>query len=77
MFRRELLLYQRDEIFGISTIEWTTTIPWMRTTLLHDRAIRLSKAQVRVYSDSVFCLGKTHEHPHSMEAWRGNIEWFM
>ena len=30
----------------------------MRTTLLHDRAIKLSKAKVHVYSDSVLCLGK-------------------
>ena len=31
------------------------------TTLLHDRAIKLSKAKVHVYSHSVFFLGKIHQ----------------
>ena len=34
--------------------------------MLHNRAIKLSKAKVHVYSDSVLCLGKMHEHPISM-----------
>ena len=37
----------------------------MRTTLLHDRAIKLSKANVHVYSDSVLCFGKIHENSTS------------
>ena len=49
---QKLILDQKDEIFVICTIEWNT-IPWMRTTLLHDRAVMLSKAKVHVYSDSV------------------------
>ena len=48
----------------------------MRTTLLHDRAVKLSKAKVRVSSDSVLGLGKIHEHPQSIEAWKQKIEWF-
>ena len=51
------ILNHKSEIYGISTIEWNTT-PWMRSTLLHDRAIKLSKAKVHVYSDSVLCLVK-------------------
>ena len=70
------ILNQKDETFEISTIEWNFT-PWMRTTLLHDGAIKLSKAEVHVYSDSVLCLGKNHEHPHSIEHKPRNIEWFM
>ena len=46
---------ERSDI-GISTIEWNT-IPWMRVTLLHDRAVKLSKGKVHVYSDSVLCPG--------------------
>ena len=30
--------------------------------LLHDTAIKLSKAKVHVHPDSVLCLGKMHEH---------------
>ena len=48
----------------------------MRTTLLHDRAVKLSKAKVHVFSDSVLCLGKIHEHPRSIEAWKEKIESF-
>ena len=44
-----------------TTTEWNTT-PWMRSILLHDSAIKLSKTKVHVYSDSVLCLGKFHEH---------------
>ena len=37
----ELILNQSEEIFGISTCDWNT-IPWIRTTLRHDRAVKLS-----------------------------------
>ena len=72
---QELILNQTDEMFGISTIE--RTIPWMRTTLPHDRAIKLSKAKLHVYSDSVLCLGKIHERPWSMKHQKDKIGWFM
>ena len=42
----------------------------MRKTLPQDRAVKLSKAKVHVYSDSVLCHGKIHEHPRSIEAWK-------
>ena len=45
---------------------------WMRTTLLHDQAVKLSKAKVHVYSDSVLCLGRIHEYPQAIEAWTQN-----
>ena len=49
----------------------------MRTTLLHDRAAKLSKAKAHVYSDSALCLGKTDEPHHSMKKWKGQIGWFI
>ena len=49
----------------------------MRTTLLHDRAVKLSKAEAHVYSDTVMCLGRIHEHLQSIHHWRGKIEWFV
>ena len=48
--------------WDIFTIDWDT-IPWMRTTLLNDRAVKLSTAKVCVFPDSVLCLGKIQEYP--------------
>ena len=42
----------------------------MRTTLLHDFAVKMLKAMIRIYSDSILCLGKCHEYPQPTEAWR-------
>ena len=41
---QKLNLNQSEEIFGISVIDWKT-IPCLRTTLLHDRAVELSKSK--------------------------------
>ena len=48
---QKLILDHKDEIFGISTIE-LNTVPCIRTTLLFDKAMNLSKAKVHVYSNS-------------------------
>ena len=37
--RRNLIRDQEDEIFGVSTIDWDQS-PWMRSTLLHEHAIK-------------------------------------
>ena len=69
---QSLILNHQSEFYVISTIEWNTT-PWMRSNLLlRDRAIKLSKAKVHVYSDPVLCLGKIHEHPVFTEVERTN-----
>ena len=46
----------------------------MRTT----SSIRQSSQAVEahVYSDSALCLGKIHENPESIEAWKQKMEWF-
>ena len=75
-FEKELILNKKDGIFAISTVEWNT-IPWMRTTLLLDGAVKLSKAKVLVYSDSGVCLGKFRAYRQSIETWEQKIEWFM
>ena len=36
----------------------------------------LSHAKVYVFSDSVLCLGKTHENPRSNTAWEDRLTWF-
>ena len=61
---QQLILNHGSEICGISTIGWHHTL-WRRSTLQHDRAIKLSQAMVHVYSDSVLCLGKRHAYPCS------------
>ena len=37
--------------------------------------INLQRAKVCVFSDSVLCLGRIHQHPESNEAWKRRIEW--
>ena len=46
-----------------------------RTTLLIDRAVRLTTAKAYVFSDSVLCIGRISENPVS--AWKEKIDWFM
>ena len=56
---QKLILNQNHEIFNASTIEWQVT-PWMRSTLLHDKALKLAKG------NSVLCLGRMHGHPQDV-----------
>ena len=46
------ILSQSEEICGTSTMDWNT-IPLMRASLLHDRAVKLPNAKVHVFPDSV------------------------
>ena len=54
---QRLILEHAFEIPNVSTIVWKFTL-WMRSTLLHDKVTKLTKAKVHVYSNSVLCLGK-------------------
>ena len=49
------------------------TTPWTRSTLLHDRAVKLSKARINVHSDSVLSLGKIHQRSTSIQKWKDQI----
>ena len=40
-----------------------------------ETVINLQRTKVYVFSDSVLCLGKIHQHPESNEAWKKRIEW--
>ena len=64
------------KIGGIKTIEWHLS-PWRKSTLLHDRVIKPSKAKVHVYSDFVLCLRKMHPHPAAMEKLKEELEYFL
>ena len=68
------LVKDQNEIQGISMINWQEN-SWNRTTLLTDRAVRLSTAKAYVFSDSALCMGRISENP--VKAWKEKIDWFM
>ena len=41
-----------------------------------EQIINLQRTKVYVFSDSVLCLGKTHENPQSNTAWEQRLGWF-
>ena len=50
---------------------------WKYLSLIGDETINLQRTKVYVFSDSVLCLGKVHQHPESNEAWKKRIEWII
>ena len=76
-FRRNRSRIRRMIAFGISTIEWNT-IPWMRTILLHDRAVNLSKARCSTFAPiRYFVKVKWMNIIFNQKKFRSNnIEWF-
>ena len=47
---------------------------WKQLSLIGDeRIINLQRAKVYVFSDSLLCLGKIHQHPESNEAWMNRV----
>ena len=42
-----------------------------------ETVVNLQRTKVHVFSDSVLCLGKVHQHPESNEAWKKRIEWII
>ena len=63
-----LILEQSDEVLNVHTIE-STSHSWTRSTLAHDQVIQWTTAKVRVYSDSVLCLGKMSFHNEAVTRW--------
>ena len=59
---------EQDEIFQMDTIPWEKH-SWKYLSLIGDETIiNLQRAKVYVFSDSVLCLGRVHQHPKSNEA---------
>ena len=49
---------------------------WKQLSLIGDEtAINLQRTKVFVFSDSVLCLGRIHQHLESNEVWKKRIEW--
>ena len=72
----KLITEQSDEINGMSTVNWELS-SWKYLSLIGDeQVISLSHANVHVFSDSLFCLGKMNENPQSHMAWEDRLTWF-
>ena len=71
------LVSEQDEINNLDKIHWRRN-SWKQLSLIGDEpVINLQRTKVYVFSDSVLCLGKIHQHPESNEAWKTRIEWII
>ena len=71
----EKLVSEQKEINYLDKISWKNH-SWKQLSLIGDETvINLQRTKVYVFSDSVLCLGKVHQHPESNEAWKKRIEW--
>ena len=69
------LVSEQDEISGWETIGWENH-SWKYLSLIGDeRVINLQRTKVYVFSHSVLCLGKIHQHPNANESWKNRKEW--
>ena len=67
------LVNNQDEINGLDKIQWEK-YSWTRLSLIGDETvINLQITKVYVFSDSVLCLGRVHQHPESNEAWKKRV----
>ena len=71
------LVGEQDEIFNVDKIHWEKH-SWKHLSLIGDETvINLQRAKVYVFSDSVLCLGRVHQHRMSNEAWKERIGWII
>ena len=71
------LVSEQDEINNLDNIQWGKN-SWKQLSLIGDETvINLQRTKVYVFSDSVLCLGKIHQHPESNEAWKERIGWIV
>ena len=71
------LVSEQDEINNFDNIHWGKN-SWKQLSLIGDETvINLQRTKVYVFSDSVLCLGKVHQHRESNKAWKKRIEWII
>ena len=71
------LVGEQEEINNVDKIHWEKH-SWKQLSLIGDETvISPQRAKVYVFSDSVLCLGRVHQHPESNEAWKKRIEWII
>ena len=64
------------EILNVKTID-SRSLCWARSTQAHDQVVRWSKVKVRVYSDSVLCLGKMFSGVEAKARWSSQVKKFQ
>ena len=68
------LVGEQEKIKNLDNIQWRKN-SWRQLSLIGDETvINLQRTKAYVFSDSVLCLGKIHQHPESNEAWKKRIE---
>ena len=68
------LVGEQDEINNLDNIQWREN-SWRQLSLIGDETVvNLQRTKVYVFSDSVLCFGRIHQHPESNEAWKKRIE---
>ena len=73
----EKLVSEQEEINNLDKTLWKNH-SWKQLSLIGDETvINLQRTKVYVFSDSLLCLGKIHQHPESNEAWKKRIEWII
>ena len=71
------LVGEQEEINNVDKIHWERH-SWKHLSLIGDETvINLQRAKVYVFSDSVLCLGRVHQHPDSNKAWKERIGWII
>ena len=71
------LVGEQDEINNLDNIHWRKN-SWRQLSLIGDETvINLQRTTVYVFSDSVLCLRRIHQHPESNEAWKKRIGWII
>ena len=71
------LVGEQEEINNVDKIHWEKP-SWKHLSLIGDETvINLQRAKVYVFSDSVLCLGRVHQHPQSNKAWKERIGWII
>ena len=67
------LVTEQVEINNVDKIHWEKH-SWKHLSLIGDETvINSQRAKVYVFSDSVLCLGRVHQHPESNEAWKNRV----
>ena len=67
------LVSEEEEINSLDKIHWERH-SWKRLSLIGDETIiNPQRAKVFVFSDSVLCIGRVHQHPESNKAWEERI----
>ena len=71
------LVSDQDEIKNLDNIQWGKN-SWKHLSLIGDETvINLQRTEVYVFSDSVLCLGRVHQHPESNKAWKERVGWIV